>query len=383
MKWLICLLMSGQLLAVDYSEFDLYQEKLTRGEIEEKLMVYLKKDPRVDGFFELTDETLTVFDALPTFSERNIEYVLKLAPQPTSMHQAKKRENLVGVKVAIDPGHFGGPFSRLEERYIDIPPSLERTGAIQFDEGTLSLLTAHYLKLLLEKEGAIVYMTRTKVGEGGHSLDFFQWLKENPQLWSAEMTLKKLFKSYNQIDLHARADKINAFNPDLTIVIHYNSHTGDDQKSSNSTVTPANFNMVFVPGAFFGEELMDAHSRHAFLRLVTTDDLKRSHELSQKLIAKMTETLRIPSVVSGDGARYLESACLKVEEGIYARNLALTRLVHGPVSYGETLVQNNVDECLNLNRKDFVINGIQCSSRVKQVAEAYFEGIKTYFIDSK
>jgi len=71
---------------------------------------------------------------------------------------------------------------------------------------------------------------------------------------------------------------------------------------------------------------------------------------------------------------------MKIEEGIYARNLALTRLVHCPLSYGETLIQNNIDECLNLARTDFVISGMRCSSRIKEVAEAYFEGIKSYLL---
>lgn len=378
MRILGLLLLTRLCFAADFSDFDRFQEKLTREQIEKKLNTFLKRDKRVDGYFELTDEALNVYSALPTQSDRLLEYTLKLAPVGSGFSTPfTKRESLVGLRIAIDPGHFGGPFSRIEERYINIPASFERAAPLQFDEGTLSYLSASYLKVLLEKEGAVVLVTREGVGKGGLPLSFFDWLKENPQLWTPDSTLRKLFKYYNQADLHARAEKINAFQPDLTAVIHFNAHD-DQQTPSNSAVTPVNFNLVFVPGAFIGDELSDQRSRYEFMRLLVTEHLDDSLRLSESLLGKFTEMLHIPVVAATDNARYLSSACLKIQEGIYARNLALTRLVHSPLCYGETLIQNNIDECENLSRTDFVIEGIPCSSRIKQVAEAYFEGIKDY-----
>lgn len=382
MRILLFLLVMRLCVAADFTDFDKYQSKLSRTELEEKLALFLKKDARIDGYFELTDEALNVYSALPTNGDRALEYTLKIAPASEVKQAIESKKSLVGMRIAIDPGHFGGPFCHVEERYIDIPPSLGRESSSQFDEGTLSYLTASYLKVLLEKEGAIVFLTRSGIGEGGLPLSFFDWLKENPKFWSPDATLRKLFKYYNQADLHARAEKINAFEPDLSIVIHFNSHHGKDQNSSNSSVTPSNFNMVFLPGAFMSAELVDRENRYEFMRLLVSDDLRKSLRLCQTILSKFTENLCVPVVAAADGARYLDNACLKIEEGIYARNLALTRLIHGPVCYGETLIQNNIDECVNLSRSDFVISGVTCSSRIKQVAEAYFEGIKDYIKSS-
>ncbi len=366
----------------EFSDFDPFQGKCTKEQIEKRLNLFLKKDPSVEDYLNLTEEALLIYTAPENAKDRKLEYALELAPK-NSIERAERKKNFIGVKVAIDPGHFGGPFAHMEERYIDIPSSLERKSAIRFDEGTLSLLTAHYLKILLEKEGAIVSLTRSKIGQGVYPEDFFDWMRSHPDLWAQETNLKVLFKKYNLLDLRARAEKINIFAPDLTVVIHYNSHSPGQDLDSNSNVTAYNYNMVFVPGSFCRGELRDSSQRYELTRMLVSDHLDESLILSRALLDCFEKKLNIPAVQNGDGARYLDSVCMKIEEGIYARNLALTRLIHSPVAYGETLIQNNIDECLNLNRSDFVIGGMRCSTRVKEVAEAYFEGIKGYLLNDQ
>ncbi|NGX45502.1 MAG: hypothetical protein K940chlam2_00657 [Chlamydiae bacterium] len=380
MKLLIFLLfLSLGLQAGEFSDFDSSQGKCTKEQIERRLSLFLKKDSSLDQYLNLTDEALLIYDSPEGTEGRTLEYSLELAPKSVSA-KTEKRKDLVGVKVAIDPGHFGGPYALLEERYIDIPPSLERKEAVRFNEGTLSLLTAQYVKLLLEKEGAIVSLTRDKVGEGVYPVDFFDWMRSYAKVWAGEGSIKGLFKEYNLLDLRARAEKINELIPDIAVIIHYNSHHVEAEYSSNSHMTSNNYNMVFMPGSFCRGELKEIAQRYEFVRLLVTDHLDESLALSRQLMGQFTEKLHIPAVQTADGARYLDRVCMKVEEGIYARNLALTRLVHCPLAYGETLVQNNIDECLNLSRTDFVIGGVRCSSRVKEVAEAYFEGIKGYLL---
>lgn len=364
-----------------FKDFEWAQETLTRAEVEKRLGCYLQKDGRVGSFFTVGKDGFLLFDASETDSKRSVDFTLKFAKSKINKTLKKKRANLVGVKIALDPGHLGGAYARLEERYIDIPPSIERKEPIQFDEGTLSFLTAHYLKILLEKEGAIVMITRDQIGKGVYEEGFFDWLKHSSNLWSGQVSLSNLFKRYyNPLDLRARAQKINVFSPDLTIVLHYNSHHVEEEYSSNNCVSSKNYNLVFIPGAFCRNELVEEDSRYEFMRLLVTSDLEESTKLSKCILEAFDQKLKVPVIDASDGARYLEKVCLEVEKGVFARNLALTRLIHGPVCYGETLIQNNIDECLNLARKDFVINGVSCSSRIKEVAEAYFEGIQTYLL---
>lgn len=363
----------------NFSDFHCYQGKCTRAELEKRLGLFLQKDGALSNYFALSDDAFILYNC-----DGQVEYELKLAAESLAT-QRPKRQNLIGVKVAIDPGHLGGPYATLEDRFIDIPLSLERENPIKFDEGTLCFLTAVYLKLLLEKEGAIVMLTRGKIGAGVYEDDFFDWLKKNTQLWTGEGgSLKKIFgKYYNPLDLRARAKKINDFAPDLTVVIHYNATEIEGNVPSNHNVSPLNYNMVFVPGAFCHNELADRDSRYEFLRLLVSSDLHASLSLSKAVLDKLGEHLQVPPISKSDGANYLNRVGIKVGEGIYARNLALTRLIHGPVCYGETLIQNNIDECVKLAQNDFVINGQNCSSRIKQVAEGYYEGIKHYLLKNE
>ncbi len=74
-------------------------------------------------------------------------------------------------------------------------------------------------------------------------------------------------------------------------------------------------------------------------------------------------------------ATYLVEGCLPTpQNGVYCRNLQLNRYIHSPLVYGETLYQDNKNECVLLNKEcDKTKN-----ERVQQVAQAYFEGVLEY-----
>ena len=369
------LFLSCSLSAVDFHDFDPYQSHYSRKIIEERIKTYLIKDLSLTAYFDLTEEGLILYRSPKNIGSPDIEYILKLTVDEVPPVSPVKSSGLSGVKIAIDPGHLGGPFAELEERYIEIDNEKEPS---IFDEGTLSLLTAKHLKELLEKEGAVVLLTRDEIGKGVYEKDFFQWLKSEPALWKEKLTLNQLFtRYYNPLDLRARAEKINQFKPDLTIAIHYNAHPVEGGSSNNHT-TIKNYNMVFIPGAFGRKELVDPENRYEFMRLLLTDDWEISKKLSRAVLSQFTEILQVPSVQPTDNVLYLDHVGLKVCEGIYARNLVLTRLVHGPICYGESLIQNNEKECLLLNQKDTKIAEVPCSSRIKEVAISYFNGIKAF-----
>ena len=184
---------------------------------------------------------------------------------------------------------------------------------------------------------------------------------------------------YNKEDLKNRAQKINAFRPDLTVCLHYNVHEEESTNGSNVGLSLKNYNMTFVPGSFCSNELNEKESRYEFMRLLVSCDLERSVTLSRCIISRLGETLKVPVVSKNDQGPYLEKVCLEVAPGIYSRNLALTRQVHGPICYGETLCQNNIDEVEGLNRRDLEVGCLRGPKRAQEVAEGYFLGIMDYF----
>jgi N-acetylmuramoyl-L-alanine amidase len=366
------------LFSWDFSDFDVYQNRFTFQEIERKIIKYLEKDPAIQKFYQLTPDALHIGD----LEQQQIDYILHLRTQDLiSSDSCSSFTNLMGAKIAIDPGHFGGIYAELEERYIAISQEKTKNGqAIWFCEGDLTYLTALALKCLLEQEGAEVMMTRAGFGKGAIEEDFSSWLQKHPGIEEQFSSLSKCFRScYNKEDLQIRAEKINAFSPDITVVIHYNAHLTDSEKKAHSIFSQTNYNLAFIPGAFCAEELKEKRDRYEFLRLLVTDHIEESTELSRHILTQFVEQLEVPLIAQDEKTSYTDSVCLFQEEGIYCRNLLLTRLVHTPICYGETLVQNNEEEVYRLSSEDGRIMGVVCPKRIEQVAEAYFEGIKQYY----
>ncbi len=370
------ILTSRSLVGVDFHDFDVYQEKFTIEEVEWKIKKFLEKDCEIKNFYYLTPKALYLGD----LNHHQIDYILYFnTALPAPSDEKKKPKGLKNVKIAIDPGHFGGRFARLEERYIDIPAEKTRNNQpIHFNEGDLTYLTALELQRLLETEGALVLVTREGIGQGVIQEDFFKWLEVHADL-AKEMPLSKVFRDYyNREDLIERSKKINKFSPDITIIIHYNTHLTDKEEEQKSLLTETNYNLAFIPGAFGEGELNTMDARYEFVRLIVTDHLKKSLELSKSITQQFVKQLNVPLISENEKTSYTDAVCLLQESGIYSRNLALTRLVHSPVCYGETLIQNNQDEVYKLSERNISIGGTPCSQRVKEVARAYFEGIKEY-----
>lgn len=359
-----------------FQEFDAFHDKFSKEYLQKKIETYLIKEEGIRDYFILTEEAFILYDSPRSKALKKEEYRLRLTSEPEGKESLSKPfRSLVGAKIALDPGHFGGPFAKLEQRFIEIEDKVQGSSFL-FNEGDLTLFTALYLKELLEQRGAIVFLTRSQEGQGAVEYDFHQWLKQTYKETPPQQTHARIFReSYNPIDMRERAKKINAFNPDLTVIIHYNAHEVEE----GTQVTDKNYNMVFLPGSFCGKELTDVQSRYEFMRLLVTEDLEQSEKFCRIAIEKMNQTLGVPSVTEEDGAHYLKRSSLKIADGVYARNLCLTRLIHSPLCYGESLVQNNKEECIRLAQKDGQIGAKKISNRIKLVSQAYLQAIEEYF----
>ena len=64
-----------------------------------------------------------------------------------------------GVKIALDPGHLGGKWAKMEERWFQIGADTKPVA-----EGDMTLLTAHLLAARLQALGAQVTFARSQAG---------------------------------------------------------------------------------------------------------------------------------------------------------------------------------------------------------------------------
>ncbi|MEZ4828059.1 MAG: hypothetical protein R3C61_17515 [Bacteroidia bacterium] len=311
---------------------------------------------------------------------------------------------LKGLRVALDPGHIAGDYETAvtEGKYIHLMPTpATYMQPVRFFEAGLTLATAWAVREELEALGATVFMTRTQPGKGALGLTFPEWKQTRwDSLMEAEKTEGTLTEAeiakwktraedkdimsrfFTPEDLRERARKINAFHPHLTLIIHYNIDSPNwDQRDAAGRMSPTgqNYCMAFVPGAFMTGELARPEDRLAFLRLLLTRDLRQSVTLSDAFVRHSVAETGVPVVSPDYPLRYLQKASLPAGyPGVYARNLSLTRMVTGPVCYGESLCQDNIQESRSLSLNDTEIAGNPAPKRVKSVARAYVKAVKEY-----
>ncbi|MBN8703021.1 MAG: N-acetylmuramoyl-L-alanine amidase [Bacteroidetes bacterium] len=328
------------------------------------------------------------YDTIGTYIKDSVRLSAIINSTPLiNVNQNLSKNTLEGVKIAIDPGHFAGNSrtAAIEEKYLTLPPYSDT-----LIEGELTLLTAQLIKEKLERFGANVLLTRTKPDQTAFGITFDEWYNKkrktdvtnafaNKEITAEEKDLllgttskkiafRKFFLNY---ELKERARKINAFKPDLTLIIHYNV----DEKNLNwRTPSEKNYNMFFVPGSFMPEELDNIETKLNLIRLLITDDLDKSVAFSGSIAQKMEQKTKIPLAKDTD-AEYLSKYCLESNTaGVFHRNLTLTRLIQGTVCYGETMYQDNATEFkLLIESKNRTPE-----SRVKQIANAYVDGILEY-----
>lgn len=324
--------------------------------------------------------------------KRTIRVAAYQAPKSA---KSSAEQPLLGKRIAIDPGHIAGDLelARIEGRIVDITHEGRH---YQFCEGDLTLTTAELLAKKLEEQGAEVLITRNKPNHTASGIPYSQWVQQELPVVVAEAYKNKLITKkqkqtvlrnpmrYNvhedfflPIDLRERMRKINEFNPDITVVIHYNA---DAEKTQREAVSYKNYSMTFVAGAFMKNELNNPEERLAFVKLLLLGNLEKSFQLANHIQDQFVQHLGVPAIPIQNSLAYLNKASIFVKKGVYARNLGLCRLINSPIAYGESMYQDNIKEMKALHTNHYPYAPAQ---RVQEVAEAYFKGIMQYFKEYK
>ncbi|MCH9632717.1 MAG: hypothetical protein S4CHLAM6_10550 [Chlamydiae bacterium] len=359
----------------NFQDFEVYQKTFSKEEVYEKIEQMLKKDPEIELWYNIQADRLNVY-ACPEDKVKDIpEFTLYFGHKEKFKKTFPSLENshmpLKGLRIAIDPGHIGGNYAKIEEKYVEMSPNREKNiyEPLAFHEGELSVITAKKLAKKLEALGAKVFLTKSNPGEVVYKKKFEEWFQndiseaidlmtsyqEDPELkkdeifwWTNQATSSEIFRlTYNYLDVERRAELINAFKPHVTVSCHYNLGCPYD-KDGKSPGTSADYTFFFVPGAFkkgdtkneaFSKKsLKNARSRYEFIRFIVTDDIEQSIDLAKTAVSYSKQILKSPIL---NNVNFAKDQCLYNSAGIYHRNLCLNCLVHGPLLYGEPLLQDN------------------------------------------
>src|SRR6266478_4033614 len=185
---------------------------------------------------------------------------------------------LSGLKIALDPGHLGGKWAKMEERWFHVGSSAP------VEEGELTLRVSRLLAARLRELGAKVLFVRNSnepitskrpddfrelarkilIKNGvpqprADVLDPNDPAKEQTIRWQSEI----LFYRYSEI--RRRAALVNfKLHPDLVLCLHFNAEGWGDP--SNPTLTDTNHLHLLVNGSYLAEELEFDDERFEMIR---------------------------------------------------------------------------------------------------------------------
>lgn len=308
-----------------------------------------------------------------------------------------KGKSLKGVKVAIDAGHLAGSFSEAmqEQKFLYFVKDsiLHPTDTVKLYEAELTYKTSLILKHMIEEEGGEVFLTRPVSGLTTFGCRYSYWFANHkqrvldslvnvkrmePQEYKKLLKLdeyKFFWEFFRDHELRNRAKIINQYKPDVTLIIHYNV---DEKNVPWKKVSQNNYTMAFIGGCYTPELFEKPKAKYNFLRLLITDQLNRSEKLAGYTVSHFNEYLKIPTACSND-ADYLTNNCISTKiHGVYSRQLTLCNIINSPLVYGESLYQDNEEECERLMDMSKIYYGIQTNERVFLVAKSYFEALKLY-----
>ncbi len=312
------------------------------------------------------------------------------------------------LTVAIDPGHFAKDFTQAirEDKYVKMRgKDIGLSKDVSFYEADLTDITAAIVKLELEKLGAHAFLTKG-MGENSLGKTFHEWyrreFKGDLQHYYQDGDVPKVeYESYLKMDsvgifntfyrfveFRKRIDLINNTNPTVTIIIHYNAAEGG-KRDADGFLKPVqnDYSMAFVPGAFSSYELRRYSEKLDFLRLLMSSDMDKSMRLAH-LILNQESLIGIPPV-QNDQHLLDERYCSVTDyEGVYCRNLAMTRTIRGPLVYLEALLQDNGKEAVELAKRDYALEHpmygkIMVPKRCYEVAMCVVKGITDWLEENK
>lgn len=299
---------------------------------------------------------------------------------------------LRGLRIALDPGHLGGPWARMEERWLQVGDTLPVT------EGDLTLRVARVIAPRLRELGAKVSFVR-KSTEPVTPLrpDDFKDLarkilinngvpqprqellnaddpeKEHTIRWQSEI----LFYRYSEI--RRRAVLVNTkLHPDLVLCLHFNAEAWGDPK--NPILIDHNHFHLLVNGSYLEQELELDDERFEMIRRLLSRASEEELPLAETVAANMARETGLPPY------QYpTDNYATKVGTSgyVYARNLLATRLYRCPVVYCEPYVMNSREGYERMQAGDYegtrLVHGVERKSIIREYADSVVEGLVEYY----
>jgi len=378
-----------------------YQETITHDEFTRLIQDVYCTHGFAQDLIEINENTARILmnrKAQKFFTLRFAENDASCNPVPRlwraakSLPPAKQEKPLSGLRLALDPGHLGGKWAKMEERWFQVDSSQP------VQEGDLVLKVARLLARRLRQLGAKVFFVRnSNEPVTAKRADDFRELarkilikngvphprpgvldpndpeKEQTIRWQSEI----LFYRYTEI--RRRAVLVNTkLHPDLVLCLHFNAEGWGDP--NNPALIDANHFHLLVDGSYLQDELEFDDERFEMIRRLLSRAYDEELPLADTIAAAMARETKLPPYeypTTNSTTRVGSSGY------VYARNLLATRLYRCPVVYCEPYVMNSRDAFARIQAGDYEgvrnVNGIERKSIFREYADSVVDGLVEYY----
>lgn len=303
---------------------------------------------------------------------------------------------LEGLHIALDPGHLGGKWARMEERWMRAP-----SGTV-IQEGDMTLAVARLLAPRLQALGARVSLVRGSAQPvtKRRPKHFRERARQDlrrlgstrpPATYAPNTPPQERWKSlqwheekyfYRTSEIRARAEKVNdRLKPDLVVCLHFNAEAWGDPAAPR--LTDRNHLHLLVNGAYGMDELTHHDERFEMLLRL----LQRTHEeelaLAEAVSLSMARRTQLPAYT------YTTNNVKRLGKNpyVYARNLLANRLYQCPVIYLEPYVMNHPAIIARVQAGKYEgvkeVAGRRCVNLYEEYAQGVLEGLVAYYREAR
>ena len=383
----------------DYRRLDAYQETMTREEFAGLLERLYAPHGGWQAFIRLDPDAAVIRKTSVPLDDL---YTLRFAPseagrKPLPFAYWRPRAALPsaehpldGVKIALDPGHLGGRWAKLEERWFQIgdqPPVME---------GEMTLRVARLLEVKLRARGAIVTLVRDsdepttplrpetladaarqQLAEQGveHPRLSFDGPADTERQFSIPWASNVLF---TRADIRARSESVNGtIRPDLVVCLHFNAEAWGDP--AKPTLVDRNHFHVLVNGCYGPDEIVKDDVRFEMLLKLLDRSGAEEASLAESVAPALAAATGLPPYqYTGANALHIGGS-----PAVWARNLLANRLYECPVVYVEPYVMNSPEVFARVQAGDYEgtreFGGVQKRSIFREYADAVADGLTAYY----
>ncbi|MEY4246038.1 MAG: hypothetical protein RLZZ245_3623 [Verrucomicrobiota bacterium] len=375
----------------DWKNLDIFQNTITRPEFETLLTQVFTTGNAWQNVIEISNSSARITTSNAGDTE---VFQLQFAPsEPTSQAPRNWRaahelptthrdKPLADLHIAIDPGHIGGDWAKMEERWFVVG------NGNPVREGDMTLHVAKLLKPKLESLGARVSLVRETAEPvtpiRPEALRTRVEDSDNPA--DSPATLQRLAERlfYRTAEIRARAERVNhTIKPDLVLCLHFNAEAWGDP--TQPTLIDRTHLHLLLNGAYNDEEVLLADQRFAMLQKL----LQRTHQEEVRIGTTVANTF---AKASGLPPYYYPPDSPNVRPVaahpyLWARNLLANRLYDCPVIFMEPYVMNSTLDHARIQAGDYdglrEIEGKFRPSIFSEYANALADGLSTHYLQSR